>query len=407
LGGDEVKVLFISTTNPNNKLASWLYIRGIAEAFFEIAKTKFWFSDFDCEGEPTSVQDFKCVKVFERKKSRVILSRIKSLFGNIYSRGAYEKKRVLSLRKTIIEFQPNIVVYTSLSASSYFFDVKKIKPETTSVLIQHNVEYLVADGLSKFGRNALQRAYYLVQKRSVKKFERKMMELSDYVISISDSDRNYFRKTYCINADKIFTIRPLIEYKVNLYGRENKNNNKTISFVSSFDWYPNIRGAEFFIKSVLPTLVERFPTLKLYLVGRDPVRSIYRLKDEFPGNIVVTGSVENIYDYYKISDCIVIPVFLGPGIKLKVLEAMASGVPTVMTSYVAKDYDLLDKGFCIADTPDEFVEHISKILTDSEFANELSKRQVQWYENYLISEKEHAEEVIKTILFSHSKNENN
>lgn len=86
-----MKVFFISTTNLNNKLASWSYIRGIAEAFPEIAETKFWFSDVDCEGKPTSVSDFKRVKVFERRKSRVVLSRIKSLFGNIYSRGAYEK----------------------------------------------------------------------------------------------------------------------------------------------------------------------------------------------------------------------------------------------------------------------------------------------------------------------------
>lgn len=393
-----MKVLFVSTTNPNDKLASWLYIRGIAEAFSEIAETKFWFSNFDCENQPTSSPNFTCVKKVERKKYKVILSRAKSLFGNIYSSGVYEKSRVLSLRKAIIEFQPDIVVYTSLSSSSYLFDVRKIKPEITSVLIQHNVEYLVVDELSRYGRNTLQRLYYLLQKKSVKEFERRVMELSDYIISISKSDKNYFIREYCIDDNKIFTIRPLVKYRANLYSRGEKNCGKTISFISSFDWYPNIQGTEFFITKVLPILLGRFPTLKLYLVGRDPVRKIYRLKDQFPGNIIVTGSVENIHEYYKMSDCIVIPIFLGPGIKLKVLEAMASGVPTVMTSYVARDYELLDKGFCIADKPEEFVGHISDILTNKEFAHNLSKKQIEWYENYLLSEKKVAEEVIMEIL---------
>lgn len=69
-----------------------------------------------------------------------------------------------------------------------------------------------------------------------------------------------------------------------------------------------------------------------------------------------------------------------------------------MTSYVAKDYALLDKGFCIADTPSEFVECISRILLDKEFSSELSEKQIMWYENYLISEKKNAEMIVKKLL---------
>ncbi|MEN3042227.1 MAG: glycosyltransferase family 4 protein, partial [Fervidobacterium sp.] len=225
-----------------------------------------------------------------------------------------------------------------------------------------------------------------------------ILEKVDFVISVSEKDMKFFEENYKIKKSKLILVKPVGNYPKNLFQPSEQNSEVNFSFISSMNWYPNVQGAIFFSRKILPKIVKKFPDAKFYLVGKNPVKNIIKLQKEFPRNIIVTGEVNSVVEYYQKSKCIVIPVFIGPGIKLKVLEAMASGVPTVMTSYVAKDYNLLNKGFCIADTPEEFVENIERILTDGEFALDLSKRQIEWYEKYVVNETENAKKVIRKIL---------
>lgn len=390
-GGNNVKTLIVSTVVPERKYASWIYISSIVQNISKYSEVKFWFSILNENIQAKN--DF----IINTIKKNLLSLKLKSFLKNYYVAYSYHREHLNSLEEVLKSFQPDVVVFANLPSASYLHDVKKNKMNIYTVLLQHNVEYVVVKDLSKYGRSFFHRIYYDFQKKFIRKFERKIMSNVDFIISISPSDKEYFVRNYGIPADKVEVIRPIFEYEKNLFNAKSSDE-KNISFISSFNWYPNVEGAIFFVKNVLPKLLRKFPKIKLYLVGRDPEKRILELRERYPENVIVTGTVESVETYYRMSNCVVIPIFIGPGIKLKVLEAMASGVPTVMTSYVARDYDLLDKGFCIADRPEEFVHHIERILEDHDYARIISKRQIEWYESYLSNEKEKIRVVLERIF---------
>lgn len=395
-GGDNLRTLFISTVPPEQSAAAWHYIYSLAKVFSKYSNVQFWFSLLN--GNYDEIRDFEFAQVMNISNKSLLALRLMSILKNTRIVRGYHKEFLASLKEILSSFQPNVIVFTDLSAGSYIFDVKKINPSVYTILIQHNVEYLVSHELSKYGESVLQRLYHGIQKPSVSRFEQSVMLNVDLVISVSPSDKEYFMKYYDISENKIEVVRPIFEYDKSIFEKKHKSGERVISFIGNFRWYPNIKGAEFFVEKVLPTLTKKFPYLQLYLVGRNPAKRIFNLQKKYPKNIIVTGTVKDTSEYYKISDCIIIPVFLGPGIKLKVLEAMASGVPTVMTSYVAKDYELLDRGLCIADQPEDFIQHVEKILEDSEYSEAISKKQVEWYEEYMIDEEQKFETILKKIF---------
>lgn len=382
-----MKVFFVSSIPPDRRIAAWQYVHSIVENFAEFSEVMVWFS---IPGSRASFEGerLKFPVLLNVSKKPKILYRFGSIFSNHYYVGGYNKEHLLSLRKAVADFEPDVVVFGNLSAAAYLREIKQVLPSAKTVLLQHNVEHLVTKELSRHGESVFQKLYYGIQLKSVTKFESFVLNSVDYVISISPSDKEYLVKLYSLAEEKIRVIRPIFKYRENLFVLDKPCNEKVISFISSFDWYPNIQGAKFLVESVLPLLSKSGIFPKIYLVGRNPVKTIQKMELRYRGRVIVTGAVQDVADYYKMSDCVVVPVFLGPGIKLKVLEAMASGVPTVMTPYVAKDYELFDKEFLIAETPEEFAKLIKEVLSNSAVASELSRKQISWYRSYIEKEKE-------------------
>lgn len=102
-----------------------------------------------------------------------------------------------------------------------------------------------------------------------------------------------------------------------------------ILFVGSMDYHANVDGVVDFARNVWPLLRREKPDLIFTIVGRDPAPEVRRLV-EIPG-IEVTGTVEDVRPYYYEAQAAVIPLRVGGGSRLKILEAMAAGVPVVST----------------------------------------------------------------------------
>ena len=127
---------------------------------------------------------------------------------------------------------------------------------------------------------------------------------------------------------------------------------RDLVFVGSMDYHANIDAAKYFAKEIWPQLHARRPDLRLVLVGSRPVPEIVALGNE-PG-IVVTGTVESIAPYYEAALAAIVPLRVGSGTRLKVLESMAAGVPVISTKLGAEGLDVESgKDLLLADTPDE------------------------------------------------------
>lgn len=135
----------------------------------------------------------------------------------------------------------------------------------------------------------------------------------------------------------------------------------TICFVGRMDYYPNQECMFEFCDKSLPLLRERRPNIKLLIVGADPTAAVRKL-GELPG-VTVTGSVADVRPYLRRSAAMVAPLNIARGTQNKILEAMAAGVPTVVSRIAAGGVDAIPgEHLLVADTPEEYAQALQRIM---------------------------------------------
>jgi glycosyltransferase involved in cell wall biosynthesis len=103
---------------------------------------------------------------------------------------------------------------------------------------------------------------------------------------------------------------------------------RRLVFIGTLDYYPNIEAATWFTRRIWPGIRERFPDWHLTLVGANPTAAVRELRNE--PKVEVTGTVPDVRPYYRDAVASIVPLHTGGGTRLKILEAMASGVPVVL-----------------------------------------------------------------------------
>jgi glycosyltransferase involved in cell wall biosynthesis len=135
---------------------------------------------------------------------------------------------------------------------------------------------------------------------------------------------------------------------------------RRVAFVGSMDYHANVDAAVSFAAEVWPRLQEEQPGLILTIVGRDPDREVREL--EQLSGIEVTGTVDDVRPYYYETLAAIIPLRVGGGSRLKILEAMAAGVPVISTTLGAEGLDVQDgKNILIAETSEDFCKAITRL----------------------------------------------
>jgi O-antigen biosynthesis protein len=148
---------------------------------------------------------------------------------------------------------------------------------------------------------------------------------------------------------------------------------KTMLFVGSFRHLPNREALAWFVDHVLPAVVALAPDASLVIVGSEPPASLSFLSSN--PNVRLTGFVEDIREPLSRYAVFVCPVLSGSGIRVKLLEAFAAGIPVVSTTVGAEGLSTESGVVCeLADTPREFAEAILKLFGDLSYSHELATR---------------------------------
>jgi len=144
-----------------------------------------------------------------------------------------------------------------------------------------------------------------------------------------------------------------------------------LTFLGSMDWAPNEDGILWFIKEIWPSLRKKYPHLKLQLVGRNPSNVIKAVTDE---RITVTGFVKDVAPYLQNTDIFIVPLRMGSGMRIKILEAMSLGLPIVTTTIgyegIAAKPEIHLK---VADNPTDFANQISILLDSFQKRSQIGK----------------------------------
>lgn len=143
-------------------------------------------------------------------------------------------------------------------------------------------------------------------------------------------------------------------------------------FVGGYSWYPNRDAMAYFSEAVLPLVRRQHPELSVTWIGRAPdnVRQEY----ETEHGVRLTGYVDDIRPHVNRAACYVVPLRVGGGTRLKILDAWAMGKAVVSTSVGCEGLDARDgENILIRDTPEAFAEAVDAVLRDSVLREHLQR----------------------------------
>jgi glycosyltransferase involved in cell wall biosynthesis len=141
---------------------------------------------------------------------------------------------------------------------------------------------------------------------------------------------------------------------------EGMSGRRKLVFVGTMDYQANIEGVLWLAKSVMPALVSKYPNLQLVIVGRNPAPEILRLNS---GSIQVVGTVEDVRPYYQGALASVVPLHVGSGTRIKILEAMAAFTPVVSTKLGAEGLSVIPgEHYLAAESVEQWVSSITDLI---------------------------------------------
>jgi glycosyltransferase involved in cell wall biosynthesis len=149
-----------------------------------------------------------------------------------------------------------------------------------------------------------------------------------------------------------------------------RGDSNTVLFVGSMDYHANIDAVTWFTRQIWPVINAQHGQLKFTIVGRGPGPEIQKLASE---SVCVTGTVPDVLPFYEGALAVVVPLRVGGGTRLKILEAMAAGVPVISTRLGAEGLEVSDEtNILLADTPGEIASAVGKLKSDVEFRRYLA-----------------------------------
>jgi glycosyltransferase involved in cell wall biosynthesis len=237
----------------------------------------------------------------------------------------------------------------------------------------HNVEY--CSFLSSF-RSLFPRPASLphgIETYRMYRYERSLFESNfiDDFIFISKSEINKVGNIFNLSGRSYH-----VPVGINATGFNNKmsiitDGDPALVFTGTMRYPPNVDAVQWFVNNVFPEVREEFPDAEFLVVGKEPTSRVMEL-DGVPG-VTITGAVPAIEPYLKAADVSVVPVRVGAGVQIKLLEALAAGNPTVSTPLAVEGTDVVDEEHVlIAETAPGFAAAISRVLSDDGLSERLS-----------------------------------
>lgn len=237
------------------------------------------------------------------------------------------RSRSVALKKQIsaIAHEYDVILLDHYESGQYLPD----NYQGQVIFHAHNATYLMWERYAQSDANMLYRIVTWLEGKRVKSAEVQLCQRAHLVFaspndidSLVDAgaDRNTCRETYHLGDDSQLAL-PSIAFK---------DTQKTLLYVGTLNWEANVDGLLWFFEKVWPLVVAQQPDTRMQVVGSKPDPRLTRAAAHDP-RIEFTGFVEDLEPLFQVSRLFLAPLRFGSGIKVKVLNAMCRGLPTITT----------------------------------------------------------------------------
>ena len=206
-------------------------------------------------------------------------------------------------------------------------------------------------------------------------YEKTVAPRFDHLIFTSPAEAQLFRQE--TRHESCHGIPMKVEPESQPRGSRQYDNNKLV-FVGKMDIPHNCSAAVYFCEKVWPRIKRQMPTAVFYIVGKNPTAEVRRLQDNYPG-VIVTGEVDDVKQVVGDSAVMVAPLLFGTGIKTKILEAMAWGVPVVTNRIGSEGLDANHgEELFVCESEDEMVKDVLLLMGDREMNDSMSGNSIRY-----------------------------
>lgn len=303
---------------------------------------------------------------------------IRNLFSSVpYNLSKYKTKEFAALLTKHLSTNKYDVIHVTNAHMGWVVDVVRKLSDAPVVLREENFELTIMERYYQNQSNLLLKKYAFLQYKKFLNYEPALCGKFDKCIVMSNEDEKRLKN---LNPNTKTKVIPLGIDKELLSIERVEPEKYSLVHVGSLEWYPNYDGLKWFVNRIFPLIVDKFGETKLYLYGGGLSRNFY-FPDSIKGNIIVKGFVKNIWEDVKDKSLAVVPLRIGSGIRVKILETLASGLNVITTSLGKEGIPAEDgKELLIADDEKQFAEKIINYFNgqyEEQILSENGKRLIQ------------------------------
>jgi sugar transferase (PEP-CTERM/EpsH1 system associated) len=273
----------------------------------------------------------------------------------------YRKKAQRQIDRILARVQPDVLYGQMVRVAEY------IKGKDIPKVIDYQ------DVLSKGMHRRYEQAswwlkpFFKAEFRRLQCYEKKILPLFDRRTIITAVDRDLIPNP----AELPIEVVPNgVDFEHYSYQGEAKIYD--LIFTGNMNYPPNINAAEYIVNQLLPLLKKHFPQLTTVICGASPSPRVAALAR---ADVIVTGWVDNIAEYYAKSRIFLAPMQLGTGLQNKLLEAMSMQLPCITSPLAGKPLmhsNNTNNNFIVCNSKTDYIEAITLLLTNPEKYREIA-----------------------------------
>lgn len=314
------------------------------------------------------------------KRHLAYLKSINSKFNPVYKYGntlTYEIYKQIEMHIRNLKgtgYSPDVVILEWTSMLLFINKVKDYFPNAVYVASEHDVTFLGKMRQYKNRKNKIWRYIGKVSYEAMKKHELAAADKCNLVVTHNHKDKKLLLDAG-ISSDKLDVIAP---YYDKFPCMDRTPNHKDIIFYGAMNRGENSSSAIWFINNVMPLLDDC--DVKFIVIGNKPPKELLELQGD---RVLVTGFVDDPAPYFRTAMCLVAPLLLGAGVKVKIIEALSSGIPVLTNDIGIEGIDAengKDYFHCVA--PKDYEKVIKDLIN-----NRINIKEVSWNAHSLIEEK--------------------
>ena len=308
------------------------------------------------------VQEFDSVQAFTKRAEGYALKAHNSglltaagLFLNLFSPNPFvvdkfNTRRMRNAIKKILREEKIDVVHMDLLPLMGFYKIIKQYP---IVLVNHNVESALLSKRVKYTKNLFTKLYLLLQYYKLRCFEKKQIGRVACCVAVSDKDR-----------DILQTMQPSARIEVvpngvdtDYFKPHSSRQENTLIYVGGMDWFPNSDAVNYFSQAIYPKILEHADIFNVEIIGKIPKN--YNNHNVFK----YYGYIKDVRPYLEKAKVFIVPLRIGGGTRLKILDAMSMERAIVTTSIGCEGLEV-ENGthLIIEDTAEGFAKAVVELL---------------------------------------------